>query len=468
MEFSSFYHDKTLTPFIVAVPVVLVTIVCGLFLSLLILPIQRERNNEYLNTLTVPIIVHDEPNWIDLSNSLNDFHQKIAACLSGLSRQLDMAKLREMTYGGTSLSTSLAKRIDTLSLILHEDSMLLEEILKPFSVIRAITDEMTEQTAATEIDKDDRTDDNVPITNDSTSHPSRYLNELDMSNESSSYDSSMQIVAHIVRDWTVLGRHVRLSTYSWCQHQLQQSPASKILVPGAGLGRLAVELAQDGHSVEANEISLVMAAVINSIINKQLVGTIHPFSLDYFVNEINHDLRNEAVRFPDVSIKDTKGSLSLTLGDFVSTYANTHKQYDAIITCFFIDTATNIYDYLAIIHNALIDGGLWIHVGPLQWHLNAHLHPSVNELKGMVQDLGFTIQQWSIDKEAMDYRMDDTIVRSTKFEGYRPLRVVAMKQSKALPYQIKTLAKTKSNVLKRGFPPSSLLEQINTVIIEEL
>ena len=229
-----------------------------------------------------------------------------------------------------------------------------------------------------------------------------------------------------------------------------------------------LEPAQDGHSVEANEISLVMAAVINSIINKQIVGTIHPFSLDYFVNEINHDLRNEAVRFPDVSIKDTKGSLSLTLGDFVSTYANTHKQYDAIITCFFIDTATNIYDYLAIIHNALIDGGLWIHVGPLQWHLNAHLHPSVNELKGMVQDLGFTIQQWSIDKEAMDYRMDDTIVRSTKFEGYRPLRVVAMKQSKALPYQIKTLAKTKSNVLKRGFPPSSLLEQINTVVIEEL
>lgn len=467
MEFSSFFQDKSVNAFLVAIPLLLATTVCGIFVSVWIFSVQPGRNNENLNAFTVPIIVHDEPNWKDLSNSFNEFHQKISACLIGLSRQLDTAKLKEATYSGTSLSISIAKRINTLSEILHKDSMLLEELLKPFSVIRSITDATTKQTAI-QHDRENTPHDNVPTLDDSNACPPHYMNKVDTSKESSSYDSSMQVFAHIVRDWTILGQHVRSSTYGWCQHQLKQKPTSKVLVPGAGLGRLAVELARDGHSVEANEISLVMAAVTNSIINKRMVGTIHPFTLDYFVNEINHDLRYEAVQFPDISIKDLKGSLSFTIGDFVTTYANTYKQYDAIITCFFIDTATNIYDYLAIIHNVLIVGGIWIHVGPLQWHLNAQLHPSVNELKGMVQDLGFTIQQWSIDKEAVDYRMDDTNVRSTKFEGYRPLRMVAMKQNKLLPFQIKTLAQSKAHVVRKGHQLPSLLEQISTVIIEEL
>ena len=389
--------------------------------------------------MKIPFIVHREPKWSDLSKSLNNFNQQITVCLVGLSRELDAAKLRESRYGGTSLSQSLTERIRTLSAVLQKDSLLLEAMLTQFSVQRVLPD----GTAGGQDVIDDaikRQQCSRCTTNDGDEAPPPfYVNEDGPLKESSAYDSAMQVIAHIVRDWTVLGQGVRSSTYSWCRLQLKRHPSSTILVPGAGLGRLAFELSQDGHSVEANELSIVMAAATNSILNERQKGIIHPFSLDYFVNEVDHDWRKEAIHFPDVSFsRGTSGSLSFTVGDFVTTYANTHKRYDAIITCFFIDTASNIFDYLAIIHNALKDGGEWIHVGPLQWHLNAQLHPSVKELKSIAQDIGFSIHEWSVDKDAVDYRMDDTAVRSTKYEGYRPLRVVAMKQRRAKPHRIQT------------------------------
>lgn len=42
--------------------------------------------------------------------------------------------------------------------------------------------------------------------------------------------------------------------------------------------------------------------------------------------------------------------------------------FDAVVTCFFIDTAHNILEYLEVIHHALKPGGYWIHLGPLLWH----------------------------------------------------------------------------------------------------
>jgi carnosine N-methyltransferase len=42
--------------------------------------------------------------------------------------------------------------------------------------------------------------------------------------------------------------------------------------------------------------------------------------------------------------------------------------FDAVVTCFFIDTAHNILEYLEVIHSVLRPGGLWVHLGPLLWH----------------------------------------------------------------------------------------------------
>lgn len=38
-------------------------------------------------------------------------------------------------------------------------------------------------------------------------------------------------------------------------------------------------------------------------------------------------------------------------------------KWDAVVTCFFIDTAKNIVDYLETIHKVLKTGGVWINAG---------------------------------------------------------------------------------------------------------
>lgn len=72
-------------------------------------------------------------------------------------------------------------------------------------------------------------------------------------------------------------------------------------------------------------------------------------------------------------------------------------QWDAVLTCFFIDTAKNIVNYLRIIHRILAPGGVWINMGPLLWHFenNATNDPSIEldleEVKILARKIGFVI-----------------------------------------------------------------------------
>ena len=43
-------------------------------------------------------------------------------------------------------------------------------------------------------------------------------------------------------------------------------------------------------------------------------------------------------------------------------------QWDCVVSCFFLDTAPNVLEYVELIHRLLAPGGVWIHLGPLQWH----------------------------------------------------------------------------------------------------
>ncbi len=42
--------------------------------------------------------------------------------------------------------------------------------------------------------------------------------------------------------------------------------------------------------------------------------------------------------------------------------------WDSVVTCFFIDTAHNICEYLECINKILKKGGIWVNLGPLLWH----------------------------------------------------------------------------------------------------
>lgn len=42
--------------------------------------------------------------------------------------------------------------------------------------------------------------------------------------------------------------------------------------------------------------------------------------------------------------------------------------FNGIITCFFIDTANNVFQYIDTIHSSLKEAGIWINFGPLLYH----------------------------------------------------------------------------------------------------
>jgi hypothetical protein len=160
--------------------------------------------------------------------------------------------------------------------------------------------------------------------------------------------------------------------------------ALKVLVPGAGLGRLVFEICRAGYCVEGNEISyheLLASSLALNHTERAGEYTIAPFAL----NCSNHISRADQFRtyeVPDVhpgtelSVSSDEQQvppaerMSMSAGDFCVVYkgAENHETFDAITTVFFIDTAPNLIQYIEAVRNCLKPGGIWINLGPLLWH----------------------------------------------------------------------------------------------------
>ncbi|XP_022106603.1 carnosine N-methyltransferase-like isoform X2 [Acanthaster planci] len=91
---------------------------------------------------------------------------------------------------------------------------------------------------------------------------------------------------------------------------------------------------------------------------------IHQFSN---IKSTLHQTRQ--VSIPDVNPSSLQedADFSMVAGDFLEVYT-TPAQWDCVATCFFIDTAHNILDYIETIYKILKPGGLWINLGPLLYH----------------------------------------------------------------------------------------------------
>ena len=101
-----------------------------------------------------------------------------------------------------------------------------------------------------------------------------------------------------------------------------------------------------------------------------------PFTSDSFaLNKILYECDSsdghcDKGKMPPSSLFDR---LTVQFGGFDAVYSaansNDHgSRFDLVVTCFFIDTAENILDYIDIIYHVLRPGGLWINVGPLHYH----------------------------------------------------------------------------------------------------
>jgi hypothetical protein len=80
------------------------------------------------------------------------------------------------------------------------------------------------------------------------------------------------------------------------------------------------------------------------------------------------------------------------------------------VTCFFIDTANNILEYVRLLNYLLKPGGSWINFGPLLYHYSEMDHElsvelSYEELRATFEPLGFKLvkEQVQIAAIALPY-----------------------------------------------------------------
>ncbi|KAF8551840.1 N2227-domain-containing protein [Imleria badia] len=227
-------------------------------------------------------------------------------------------------------------------------------------------------------------------------------------------DKLRSTLKQFVRDWSEDGKAERDLCYEPIKNALEDyfedsRQTIRVLVPGAGLGRLAYDVAKLGFACQGNEFSHYMLLSSYLILNKtESIGehTIYPY-IHSFSNIPCKDALLRPVKIPDVLPSDLPpgSDFSLVAGDFEEIYgaedtdeSEPHAgQWDAVLTCFFIDTAKNIVNYLRVIHRILAPGGVWINLGPLLWHFenNNSNDPSIEldlqEVKTLVRQMGFRL-----------------------------------------------------------------------------
>lgn len=214
--------------------------------------------------------------------------------------------------------------------------------------------------------------------------------------------NTLYAVKHFVRDWSNEGLHERQTTYPCVLNAVRKefpatspSTPAKILVPGSGLGRLGHEIAALGDfEVTMNEFSYSMNIAYHYITTLSSVNAsaIHPY-IDWWSHRATTADLTRSVSFPDNISILSQPSISLIEGEFTTALKPHSGTYDALVSHFFIDTATNILTYLETIHAMLKPGGVWINFGPLLYGSMPALQLSLDEVIAMAESLGFELEQ---------------------------------------------------------------------------
>ncbi|KAK9464753.1 N2227-like protein-domain-containing protein [Lipomyces arxii] len=203
-------------------------------------------------------------------------------------------------------------------------------------------------------------------------------------------DQTRSTIKQIYRDWSSEAASERDICYGRVIRALNNiydpgnRASTKVLIPGAGLGRLAYDVACEGYVSQGNEFSYHMLIVSNFILN--LTTKVDEFAIYPFIHTFSHtstasnQVRQVTIpdRCPSTSGSETGGNFSFTAGSFTDIYgrpdAGPEDKWDAILTVFFLDTAHNVLDYIDVIRRTLKDVSssdedvYWINFGPLLYH----------------------------------------------------------------------------------------------------
>lgn len=190
------------------------------------------------------------------------------------------------------------------------------------------------------------------------------------------------------RDWSKEGFETEVKPFlDFILHDLRfflkvETAHARVLLPGAGLGRLLFELCLAGFDAEGNEISYHQLLASNFILNTTRCAdqyALYPF-LGNFNNHLHRQNQLHSVTIPDVhpshimharaTAGQLIGNMNMTAGDFITSYSSLEstKTFDSVVTMYFIDTAPNVIRYVETVYNCLDDDGIWINIGPMLWH----------------------------------------------------------------------------------------------------
>lgn len=210
-----------------------------------------------------------------------------------------------------------------------------------------------------------------------------------------------------VRDWSEAGISEREQCYRPIITEIEmQFPSNKylphqvqVLVPGAGLGRLAFEIAKRGYTCQGNEFSLFMLFASNFVLNKCRgvnLHRLHPW-VHQFVNNMRHEDQVAAITFPDADPSDIphEPHFSMTAGDFLEVYTE-RDTWDCVASSFFIDCASNVVEFIETIYKILKPGGVWVNLGPLLYHFadipgEKSIEPSYEDIREIIKSVGFVM-----------------------------------------------------------------------------
>ncbi|KAA8651579.1 carnosine N-methyltransferase family protein [Aspergillus tanneri] len=250
-------------------------------------------------------------------------------------------------------------------------------------------------------------------------------------------------IRQFYRDWSSEGKAEREVCYDPVLQDLRDEfgkrnaseAEPRVLVPGAGLGRLVFEICQAGFAAEGNEISYHQLLASNWILNHSRgphQHDLYPFAL-HFSNLVSRDQQLQKVTIPDrhpgAAMMEAQanpatpfGTMSMSAADFVVLYnqPSNREAFDAVATVFFIDTAPNLIRYIETIRHCLKPNGIWINVGPLLWHFEdgsnrehqdgdhpqgigepGNVELTETEVFSLVERMGFTLEK----RQAVEERL---------------------------------------------------------------
>ncbi|KAI4467030.1 hypothetical protein MML48_2g00007105 [Holotrichia oblita] len=239
--------------------------------------------------------------------------------------------------------------------------------------------------------------------NENTSH-----SETNVGTLSEGVDKVQSVFKQLMRDWSSLGAMERQQCYDPIIDEIElEFPSNEckrsnifVLVPGAGLGRLAFEIASRGFSCQGNEFNLYMLIVSFHVLNHcKVINEFEVFPwIHQFCNNLSAETQMLSVRFPDVKpTSQPENQFSMIAGDFLEVYTD-KGTFHCVATCFFIDCAPNVLQFIETIYHILKPGGIWINLGPLLYHYadikSEHsIEPSFEVLCDVIKKVGFVIEK---------------------------------------------------------------------------